>query len=73
MKKFWSWLLSLWTTRYKITVSYDSQFGNDDDVVYEDVIKISKQNFKELVFINKDKQLVVIRCANGLKYRIEVM
>lgn len=73
MKKFWSWLSSLWTTRYKITVSYDSQFGNDDDVVYEDVIKISKQNFKELVFINKDKQLVVIRCANGLKYRIEVM
>lgn len=73
MKKFWSWLLSLWTTRYKITVSYDSQFGNDDDVVYDDVIKISKQNFKELVFINKDKQLVVIRCANGLKYRIEVM
>lgn len=73
MKKFWSWLSSFWTTRYKITVSYDSQFGNDDDVVYEDVIKISKQNFKELVFINKDKQLVVIRCANGLKYRIEVM
>lgn len=73
MKKFWLWLVNLFSTRYKITVSYDNHWGNEDDKVYEHVRKIHKQNFKELKFVDKDKKTVHIRGANGLKYIIEVM
>ena len=47
IKKFYYWFTSLWKTRYTITVSYDSQWGNEDDQVYHHVKKIIKANFKE--------------------------
>ena len=71
IKNFWYWLSSFWTIRYTIHVSYDSQWGNEDDQVYEHVRKIIKANFKELKFRTHDKKTVHIRGMQGLRYRIE--
>ncbi len=57
--------------RYKITVSYDSKFGNKDDIIYKSASKLTKQNWKELSFTDKDDKKVTIRSNNGLHYRIE--
>ena len=71
LKNFWYWLSSFWIIRYTIHVSYDSQWGNEDDQVYEHVLKIIKPNFKELKFRTDDKRTVHIRGMNGLRYKIE--
>ena len=71
LKNFWYWLSSFWIIRYTIHVSYDSQWGNEDDQVYEHVRKIIKANFKELKFRTDDKRTVHIRGMNGLRYKIE--
>ena len=71
LKNFWYWLSSFWIIRYTIHVSYDSQWGNEDDQVYEHVRKIIKANFKELKFRTDDKRTVHIRVMNGLRYKIE--
>ena len=71
LKNFWYWLSSFWTLRYTIHVSYESQWGNEDDQVYEHVRKIIKANFKELKFRTDDKRTVHIRGMNGLRYKIE--
>ena len=71
LKNFWYWLSSFWIVRYTIHVSYDSQWGNEDDQVYEHVRKIIKANFKELKFRTDDKRTVHIRGMNGLRYKIE--
>ena len=71
LKNFCYWLSSFWTLRYTIHVSYDSQWGNEDDQVYEHVRKIIKANFKELKFRTDDKRTVHIRGMNGLRYKIE--
>ena len=69
IKWVWVW----WTTKptYKITVSYDSKFGNADDVVYQNVPVITKQTWKELNFITADKKAVNFKANAGLNYRIE--
>ena len=71
IKKFYDWFVGLWRTRYTITVSYDSQWGNEDDQVYHHVKKIIKANFKELKFRDENKKTVHLRGMNGLKYKIE--
>lgn len=71
LKNFWYWLSSFWTTRYTIHVSYDNQWGNGDDQVYEHVRKIIKANFKELKFRTDDKRTVHIKGMQGLRYKIE--
>ena len=67
------WLWKWWTAKptHKITVSYDSKFGNKDDVVYEGVKVISKQTWKELVFLTAEEKVVHIRANAGLNYRVE--
>lgn len=67
------WVWKWWTTKptYKITVSYDSKFGNSDDVVYENVPVITKQTWRELNFITADKKAVNFKANAGLNYRIE--
>ena len=71
LKSFWDWLISLLFTRYTIHVSYDSQWGNEDDQVFTRVKKITKQNFKELKFVTEDDTVIHIRGMNGLRYKIE--
>jgi hypothetical protein len=67
------WLWKWWTTKptFKVTVSYDSKFGNMDDVVYEHVPKIVKSTWKELSFITAEKKTVNVKASAGLNYRIE--
>lgn len=71
--KAMAWLWKWWTTKptYKITVSYDSKFGNSDDVVYEGVPKILKQTWKELNFITAEEKSVSVKANTGLNYRVE--
>ena len=72
LKRFYYWIKSLFTTRYTILVSYDSQWGNADDKIYTGVRSIQKQTFKELKFITEDKRPVHIKANSGLNYKIEV-
>ena len=72
LKNLWNWFLDLFRTRYKVCVSYNSQWGDNDDVTYNGVRKIIKTTDKILEFTDKDKNRVVIRSAAGLNYRIEV-
>jgi hypothetical protein len=68
----WAWLKSLFTKpTYTITVSYDTQFGNGDDKVWNGIKTITKQTWKELHFVTTDKKKVQIRSNAGLNYRIE--
>lgn len=71
LKRFYRWIKSFFTLRYTVTVSFDSQWGNEDDQLYTGVRKIIKANFKELKFRTEDKKTVHIRGMNGLRYRIE--
>ena len=68
---FYKWLLRLFQIRYTITVSFDNQWGNADDQVYEHVRKVIKANFKELKFRTDDKRVIHIRGMQGLRYKIE--
>ena len=69
---YWWWLIGKFQTRYTIQVSYDSEWGNEDDVRYVHVRKIVKSNFKELKFRTDDKKDIHIKAMNGLRYKIEV-
>ena len=68
---FWWWLITLFQKRYTVIVSYDSQWGNEDDQEWNHVRKIIKSNFKELKFRTDDKRTIHIKGMNGLRYRIE--
>ena len=72
LKRLLNWIKSLFTTTYTIQVSYDSQWGNADDIFYQGVRSIQKQTFKELKFITEDKKPVHIKANSGLNYKIEV-
>ena len=69
--KFWWWLITLFQKRYTVIVSYDSQWGNEDDQEWKHVRKIIKSNFKELKFRTDDKRTIHIKGMSGLRYRIE--
>ena len=69
--KFYWWLITLFQKRYTVIVSYDSQWGNEDDQEWNHVRKIIKSNFKELKFRTDDKRTIHIKGMNGLRYRIE--
>ena len=71
IKSLINWLIDLFTTRYTIHISYDSEWGNADDKTFKNVRKISKQTFKELRFIDEDKKSINIKCESGLRNRIE--
>ena len=71
LKKLINWLIDLFTTRYTIHISYDSEWGNADDRTFKNVRKINKQTFKELRFIDENKKSINIKCESGLRYRIE--
>tara|TARA_R100001460_G_scaffold4800_2_gene13506 strand:- start:22775 stop:23008 length:234 start_codon:yes stop_codon:yes gene_type:complete len=71
--KAWQWFLSLFTTRYTVSVSYNSQWGDSDDRIYHNVKKIIRTTDKLLEFTDEEGNRVVIRSAAGLNYRIEVI
>ena len=70
LKQVWNWLISLFRTRYKLTVSYNSTYGDADDQSFI-VRKFYSKQDKYLKFKTDNKEVVELRGAEGLNYRIE--
>ena len=70
LKQVWTWLISLFRTRYKLTVSYNSTYGDADDQTFI-VRKFYNKQDKYLKFQTDKKEVVELRGAEGLNYRIE--
>jgi hypothetical protein len=66
---FWNWLKSLFITYYVLKVSYNATWGDSDDQEFI-VKKFIKKQEKFLSFITREGELVEIRGAEGLNYRI---
>ena len=66
---FWNWLKSLFITYYQLKVSYNATWGDADDQEFI-VKKFIKKQEKFLSFITREGELVEIRGAEGLNYRI---
>jgi len=70
IKSIANWVRSLFQTEYKLTVSYNSTFGDSDDQTFI-VRKFITKKEKYLAFRTRSKEVVEIRGAEGLNYRIE--
>ena len=70
LRFFYYWLISLFQKRYKITVSFNKEYGDADDKTYISK-KIIIQKEKHLKFRTLDKKLIEYRSASGLNYIIE--
>lgn len=70
VKELWLKIKYYFSPRYKLTVSYNHTWGDADDATYI-VRKFIKKQEKYLKFQNDDKEIVEIRGAEGLNYRIE--
>ena len=69
---FFEWIISLFKTRYKITVSFNKEYGDTDDKTYISK-KILVQKEKHLKFRDSHNRLIEFRSAGGLNYIIEDM
>ena len=69
-KAFWLWLVSKFFPRYELTVSYNQTWGDSDDRDFV-VKKFYKKQPKFLKFKTHDGEIIEIRGAEGLNYRIE--
>jgi hypothetical protein len=67
-----NWLLDLFRTRYKVTVSFNKEYGDADDKTYISKKIITKKE-KHLKFKDVDNNLIEYRSASGLNYIIEDM
>ena len=72
LKKILTWFLNLFITRYKVTVSFNKEYGDADDRNYI-AKKIIVQKEKHLKFRNEDDKIIEYRSAAGLNYIIEDM
>lgn len=70
MKNIWTWIKSLFLTRYKITVSFNKEWGDADDRSYI-VKKVLIQKEKHLKFRTDEDKIVEYRSSAGLNYIIE--
>jgi len=70
VKELWLKIQSYFSTRYKLTVSYNSTYGDGDDATYI-VRKFFNKQDKYLKFQTETKEVVEIRGAEGLNYKIE--
>ena len=66
----WIWILSLFKTRYQLTVSYNSTYGDSDDQTFI-VKKFYYKQEKYISFKSDNDEIVEIRGAEGLNYRIK--
>ena len=70
LKEIWNWILNLFRTRYKLTVSYNSTYGDADDQEFI-VKKFYWKQEKYISFKDENNDTVEIRGAEGLNYRIQ--
>ena len=65
-----NWFINLFRTRYKVTVSFDRVYGNDDDQSYI-AKRILIQKEKHLKFVDEYGKVVNFRGSAGLNYIIQ--
>ena len=70
LKLILNWVLKLFRKRYKITVSFNKEYGDADDRSYISK-KIITQKENHLKFRDKNNKLIEYRSAGGLNYIIE--
>ena len=70
LKRLWKWIKSLFQTRYKVTVSFNKDWGDADDRSYI-TKKILVQKEKHLKFKDEHGKIIEYRSAAGLNYIIE--
>ena len=69
LKSFWLWLVSWFSKRLRLDVSYNKEWGDTDDRQYI-VKKFLIKKDKHLKFITHTKEVIEIRSPSGLNYRI---
>ena len=69
-KNIWLVIVSFFSPRWKLTVSYNQTWGDSDDREFT-VKKFYKKQPKFLKFKTHEGEVVEIRGAEGLNYRIE--
>ena len=69
-KAFWLWFIAKLFPRYTLLVSYNNTWGDQDDQQFI-VKKFLKKQPTYLKFKTHEGDLVEIRGADGLNYRIE--
>tara|TARA_Y100000816_G_scaffold268408_1_gene230585 strand:- start:419 stop:676 length:258 start_codon:yes stop_codon:yes gene_type:complete len=70
VKYIYEWIKSLFTTRYKVTVSFNNVYGDADDRSFI-AKKIITQKEKHLKFVDEDNKTVEYRSSGGLNFIIE--
>ena len=70
VKYIYEWIKSLFITRYKITVSFNSVYGDADDRAFI-AKKIITQKEKHLKFRDEDNKVIEYRSSGGLNFIIE--
>tara|TARA_R110000744_G_scaffold299182_1_gene408655 strand:- start:262 stop:504 length:243 start_codon:yes stop_codon:yes gene_type:complete len=70
LKLILNWVLELFRTRYKVTVSFNKEYGDSDDRTYISKKIITKKD-KHLKFRDENNRLIEYRSAIGLNYIIE--
>ena len=65
-----NWIIDLFRTRYKITVSFNKEYGDADDKIYITKKIITKKE-KHLKFKDENNNLIEYRSSSGLNYIIE--
>ena len=70
MRKLINWIISLFVTRYQVRVSFNKEYGDEDDKVYI-TKKIIVQKENHLKFRDLENKTIEYRSAGGLNYIIE--
>jgi len=72
MNKIIQYFLKKFKVRYKVTVSFNKEYGDSDDKTYVSKKIITKKE-KHLKFKDENNNLIEYRSASGLNYIIEDM
>ena len=70
VKYIYEWIKSKFTTRYRVTVSFNSVYGDADDRTFI-AKKLLVQKEKHLKFRDEDDKIIEYRSSNGLNFIIE--
>lgn len=70
VKYIYEWIKSLFTTRYRVTVSFNNIYGDGDDRTFI-AKKLLVQKEKHLKFVDEDNKTVEFRSSGGLNFIIE--
>tara|TARA_R110002050_G_scaffold127167_2_gene248054 strand:+ start:1471 stop:1707 length:237 start_codon:yes stop_codon:yes gene_type:complete len=69
-KKILKWVIRHLRKRYKVTVSFNNEYGDADDTIYR-TKKIIVQKENHLKFRNEEGRQIEYRSSGGLNYIIE--